>query len=314
VHGWVYEPEEDSALRALALRAFAEALDLPGDDALASARFRERASAFLVDNERGKALTVRIGEQRSVLAASRPSGHVHDTLMLPFEDGETPRAGPGRWIDVALDGQDPTRPSVTTQALLLPPEGLSVISDIDDTVKLSDVHDRRALLERTFLRPFEAVEGTAERYRAWERAGASFHFVSGSPWQLHEPLAALLAQAGFPRATLHLRELRWKSSSALSLFADPEAVKRPQLELLLTTFPARQFVLVGDSAEQDPETYADLARKYPGRILLIAIRDITGEARTGDRYAAVFHDLPDELWVLWTRAEEIPRLAFETGR
>jgi phosphatidate phosphatase APP1 len=270
-----------------------------------------------VDNERGKSLAVCVAGQKYVLSASEAGGHVHDAVTIPAQD-EPLRAGPGRWIDVVLEAHDPARPPVGTpvgtQALLLPPEGVSVISDIDDTVKISEVRDRRALLARTFLQPYEAVDGAAERYGAWERAGASLHFVSGSPWQLHEPLAAFLAQAGFPRATLHLREFRWKDRNTLSLLSDPEAAKRPQLEALLAAFPQRRFVLVGDSGEADPEIYGALARAHPGRILLVAIRDVTDQARSDARYAAAFRELPDPLWMIWTQPDQIPALAFESGR
>ncbi|MHC5210812.1 MAG: phosphatase domain-containing protein [Planctomycetota bacterium] len=73
-------------------------------------------------------------------------------------------------------------------------------------------------------------------------------------------------------------------------------------------------VLVGDPGEQDPETYGAIAREHPGRILHIAIRDVSGEARDDARYAAAFRDLPDTLWVLWTRPDEIRPLVFETAR
>jgi hypothetical protein len=314
VHGWVFEPEHDSPARLLALDAFAEALELPPEDARANALFQERAWPFVVDNERGKALAVRVGELRAVLAGSLPSGHVHDSVTLPAADGVPDRAGPGRWIDVTLDSPDGLGTRDGTQALLLPPEGVSVLSDIDDTVKLSEVRELRALLERTFLRPHEAVDGAAARYRAWERAGASFHYVSGSPWQLHATLSAFLQTAGFPRGTLHLREFRWKERSALSMFGEAAAAKRPELEAWLAAHPRRRVVLVGDSGEQDPELYAALARAHPGRVLLIAIRDVSGEDRGSPRYVEAFRDLPDALWLVWTRPEEIPPLEFETAR
>jgi phosphatidate phosphatase APP1 len=239
---------------------------------------------------------------------------VHDVVRLDAGGLDVPPAGPGRWIDVALAPRDAGRPPVATQALLLPSGGVSVLSDIDDTVKVSEVRDTRALLERTFLRAFEPVDGAAARYRAWERAGATFHYVSASPWQLHAPLAGFLAEAGFPRGTLHLREFRLKDRSALSMFDDAEAVKRPQLEALLESFPERRVVLVGDSGERDPETYGALARAHPGRVLLVAIRDVTGEPRTDPRYEEAFRDLPDALWVLFTHPDGIPPLAFEAAR
>ena len=38
---------------------------------------------------------------------------------------------------------------------------------------------------------------------------------------------------------------------------------------------ALKFVLSGDSGEQDPEIYADILRRFPGRIRAIYIRSVT---------------------------------------
>jgi phosphatidate phosphatase APP1 len=88
--------------------------------------------------------------------------------------------------------------------LCIPPVGVSVISDIDDTIKLTHVHNTRLMLRATFLDEWLAVPGMPELYRDWANQGASFHYVSSSPWQLQQPLEALLVKAGFPPG-----ERRW---------------------------------------------------------------------------------------------------------
>src|SRR5690625_5563263 len=72
---------------------------------------------------------------------------------------------------------------------LLKPEGVSVISDIDDTIKITDIPaGRSVVLENTFFKPFQAVPGMAERYQE-DGAEVAFHYVSGSPWQLYRPIS-----------------------------------------------------------------------------------------------------------------------------
>ena len=97
----------------------------------------------------------------------------------------------------------PQSPKAFTPAqsdlLLVPPEGLSIISDIDDTVKVSNVLNKRELLANTFLREFTPIEGMAALFRRWGRAhGAVFHYVSASPWQLQPELQAFLQDAVRP--------------------------------------------------------------------------------------------------------------------
>ena len=67
------------------------------------------------------------------------------------------------------------------------------------TVKVSNVLNKRELLANTFLREFTPIEGMAALFRRWGRAhGAVFHYVSASPWQLQPELQAFLQDAVRP--------------------------------------------------------------------------------------------------------------------
>ena len=63
-------------------------------------------------------------------------------------------------------------------------QGVSVISDIDDTVKISNVLSKRLLLKHTFYSYFKPVDGMSELYQKWSEQQCQFHYVSASPWQL----------------------------------------------------------------------------------------------------------------------------------
>lgn len=83
---------------------------------------------------------------------------------------------------------------------LIESTGLSVISDIDDTVKITEIPaGLKVVVRNTFFRDFIAAPGIAKMYQKWN--DASFHYVSGSPWQLYEPLSRFLfsEKGGFPK-------------------------------------------------------------------------------------------------------------------
>ena len=63
--------------------------------------------------------------------------------------------------------------------------------------------------------------------------------------------------------------------------------------------PHCDFVLVGDSGEQDPEVYAALIRKFPEQIKKIYIRNVTNEEAGNDRFNAVFGDIDPDRWLLF---------------
>ena len=178
----------------------------------------------------------------------------------------------------------------------MPDEGISVVSDIDDTIKQSSVRDRRELLLNTFARPFAAAPGMAARYRELARDPATrFHYVSSSPIQLYPPLAAFLRDADFPDGSMHLRETT-SLRRLIGKQADSRLHKRAAIQALLRDFPQRRFVLIGDSGEHDPEIYAALAREHPQQVIAIGIRDVTGEARDAARYRHAFTGVDAGAW------------------
>ena len=68
-------------------------------------------------------------------------------------------------------------------AQLLEPEGVSIISDVDDTIKHSNVPDRRDLFRNTFVREFVPVPGMPELYQACAARGAAFRDLD--PWTVY---------------------------------------------------------------------------------------------------------------------------------
>jgi phosphatidate phosphatase APP1 len=302
IHGWIFEPETDDVLRGPAVREFRERLGLDPEEA-SSQIFEERVRLFLVDNERGKRIVVRAAGETHSLAPSGVDGHFRGTLRIPLAAAAPLLKGNMlRYEAVVEDGDDRMFEGLS---YFLQPEGTSVISDVDDTIKISDVLDKRELIRNTFLRKFRAVEGMAAAYSRWAAAGAQFHFVSASPWQLYEPLAAFTQDAGFPGASFHLKQVRLKDSSVLNLLEDPIAYKLVVIEPLMESFPKRRFILVGDSGEKDPEVYGALARKRPEQVMRIYIRDVSGEPADGPRYQEAFRDVPQEKWRLFRDPAEL---------
>lgn len=295
VHALVFESER-RALTAAALRA---ALGLVAEPKDAAERkvFESRAKAFLVDNERGKQVSIRVGGREFPIGASAADGHVRGEFRLPDAD-----AKPVTFTAITRAGD--TREFRGT-AQLLGDTGVSVISDVDDTIKVSHVRDRQKLLRKTFYEPFQAVDGMAAVYRTWATNGASFHYVSASPWQLYEPLAEFTATNGFPAGSWHMKQFRAKDSSFLALFDSPENYKPGVIEPMLRLFPQRRFILVGDSGERDPEIYGALARKFPQQIHRIFVRDVTDENAEAARYQDAFKDVPREKWRIFREPGEV---------
>jgi hypothetical protein len=307
IHGWIYEPGEHRISTRLLRSALG--IDEPPLSALEAQIFAERARFFLVDNERRKAISIRIGDKIEKLSPSIANGHFKGRIDLNEAEFQTLCRSPvvtnGLLCFHTVSDEGQVRPAAGT-IHCLEETGLSVVSDIDDTIKVSQVRDRDALLRNTFCKPFQVVTGMAGLYQSWSQTpNTSFHYVSASPWQLYPSLSEFVRSNGFPAGTFHLKDFRVKDKSFFDLFRSPERYKRGVIEPLLERFPKRRFVLVGDSAEKDPEAYGAMARKYPQRIVRILIRDVTGDAADSDRYRQAFKNVPLERWTIFKSASEI---------
>jgi phosphatidate phosphatase APP1 len=275
---------------------------LAGSDDSRRSTFRERAADFLKNDQSLERVTLtfdkdpeqtvhRIANEKGVPVLSNVNGLVHGRIRL--SDGKA---------QALLKEQGSTSGWLTFRAVspehrgvgairLIEPTGLSVISDIDDTIKISEVPaGKRILATNTFLRDFVAAPELVARYKAL--ADASFHYVSGSPWQLYRPVATFLIEGGhFPAGTFHMKTLRGNlltgvtSLEDLANFVTPEGTHRhkvAEITALMKRFPKRTFILVGDSGEGDPEIYAEIRATFGSRVQEIVIRDVVN-ARQGAR-------------------------------
>jgi phosphatidate phosphatase APP1 len=247
------------------------------DSPLSEAEEGEGALAAVVRSVRGFVtaelpgvpLSVRVGDAEVDVTTDREGYFLvrlrpdPTTLTAPWTRGSVGLAAPYRGLE----------PGHRTDVEVRVPAGdarFGVISDVDDTILETGVQRVRSMLVRTFTGSAltrSAFPGAAELYRELAEGGANpFFYVSSSPWNLHAFLTAFLAHRGFPRGPVLLRDLFGTRAGR-----EPKEVR---LREILELHPHLSFVLVGDSGEEDPRIYADLARAHPGRVLAVYIREV----------------------------------------
>jgi len=307
-----------SRRRVMAMAVLKRILDL--DEAqLESSVFQRRADAFLFQRVAGQPVRIAIGDRLIDVGQTDRAGHFRATFDI---DGiETPVAPGYPWIPYAGivdDDEQAGLTDATTHAeaataggriQLIGDHGLSVISDIDDTVKVTNVANRRELLANTFVREFRAVPGIVDIYRRWqEEPQTAFHYVSASPWQLARCLGGFLDAAGLPAGSMHLKLFRLKDSTPLGRLPSRKRSKRRTIEQIMDEFPSRRFLLVGDSGERDPEVYAAVARRRPEQVSGILVRQVEGKApreKIRSRLDRLARRLPAGTMRIFTEPEEL---------
>ncbi len=333
LHGWIFEQRHFATLRDWwsnlsadddelseeiddeDSREQATSMPTSGPDAKPRLRKRDilkkRSHYFLVDNERGKRIAIELAGDVFISDGSQPNGHFQGTARVERRVVESRRPNPKPGdaardilIPIRVDLDDDDNRIFASDVYFLRDDGISVISDIDDTIKITECTSRRACTRNTFLLPFRTVPGMAELYADWARQGATIHYVSACPWQLYEPLRTFMAESGFPGGPMVMKTFRWKDRSIFDLFDSPEDFKLQHVGGIIERFPKRRFILVGDSGQSDPEAYGAIARRFPDAVKYVLIRDVGG---TQERLRAAFRDVPPGRWQVFKDPSEIER-------
>jgi len=296
IHAWIYK-SPNSVVRKGVLEEILKATYDLSTTPETEHNFDRRINLLISDNRENKKLVIRIAGQDFVLDASQENGHVSSTLALPADLIDAYADQGGIHYIAVLASQDNRH--IEGYIQLIPESGTSVISDIDDTVKVTNVTDHKLLFRNTFYDDFRAVRNMATFYQQLTVHGAVIHFVSSSPWQLYQPLWEFLQKAGFPWTTLDLKYVRFKDKTLLNLFKNGLETKPRQIEPILQHYPDRKFILIGDSGEQDPEVYGDLARRFPRQISSILIHNVDHSQVQDIRYQQAFANIPSHKWQLF---------------
>ena len=156
--------------------------------------------------------------------------------------------------------------------------GLRVISDLDDTVRTTEIlNGVRAMFKNVFVNDEKQmiIPDIVHWYNLMQSQGLSgFHYVSNSPFEAFNAIHDFFRASKLPHG--HFKLKYYGGKSFLGGLWEPAAErKRSGIYEILNEFNQCQFILIGDSGEQDLELYTSLAKERPHQIVAIFIRDVT---------------------------------------
>ena len=172
-----------------------------------------------------------------------------------------------------------------------------VISDIDDTVLQTSATSFIRMMQQTFLynaRTRLPFKGVAAFYRALyegreiDKVENPLYYVSSSPWNLYDMLEDFLEIRQIPAGPLLLRDLGLKADTLFQ--SGHQSHKLKQIEKIFSITGSLPFILIGDSGQKDPEIYREVIRKYPRKVLVAYIRDVS-EARRDKEVQAIMQEV-----------------------
>jgi len=293
LQAWVYRYKNRRRLKHMF--ALMCGVDMRALDEETRAIFYTRMQLFMTDSTSGYQLHVRDEQgNRHILPPTLANGRTHALISLPGHI-----CTHNRKINFLLDKGHEAITNTTNcydiACFFAPPHGISIISDIDDTIKQSFVGNKSKLLRTTFLEEYRPVPQMCEWYQNLAKnTKVAFHYVSSSPLQLYPALCDFMAAKHYPEGSIHLRE----TTRLREVIARPPRAKQHKkavIERLLAKFKQRKFILIGDSGGNDASIYAKIARDYPQQIAAICIRHVLPSARA-QPYEKIFHNIAPSRW------------------
>lgn len=160
-----------------------------------------------------------------------------------------------------------------------------IISDIDDTIIETGATNILKMAQNTFLKnavsrmPFKGVDTFYKALQKGKKGDKCnpFFYVSSSPWNFFDFMEDFMEVNDLPKAPILLRD--YGIDTTKFLMGTHGKHKITQISTILNTYPDLNFVLVGDSGQEDANIYRQIAESFPNRILAVYIRDVAHEEK-----------------------------------
>lgn len=153
-----------------------------------------------------------------------------------------------------------------------------VVSDIDDTLVHSFIHDRILKFRTLMFTQMEkrrAVTHMQELMRSFTARGAVPMYLSNSEQNLYPLIYRFLRHNHFPPGPLFLKQMRKLWDVVMNIKLPPRNThKITTIEEIVDLFPEKKLILMGDNTQQDLSIYLGAAEKYADNIRYIIIRRV----------------------------------------
>lgn len=226
-------------------------------------------------------LTAKFGQTEKTIRTDR-DGYFRLDLSLP-----DPPPSDRLWHQVSLRLESPVTIEVEGD-VFIPKTDCSfvVISDIDDTVMHTGVANKLMMMWRLFASGADsrtAFPGMASFLRALHQGpelgdANPMLYVSRAPWAIYGVLDRFFNRHDIPVGPiLFLRD--WGLTLQHPLPRRGKGHKIGLIQQMITHYAAHPFILIGDSGQRDPEIYAEIAHRFPDRVLAVYIRDVSDDPK-----------------------------------
>lgn len=196
-------------------------------------------------------------------------------------------------------------------AYLVPEEGLTIVSDIDDILRVTKIYQPKEGLLNSFARPFTSWQDMPAIYANWSKSlpNMHFHYLTTTPEQITRNYMQYI-YANYPGGSFDTRPLNFSNAD------ETLSVRKVLLEKIFQTYPKRKFILIADTSNSDVmKDYPLMATEFPGQVQCIFLRN-TSATDSGDRFpydTKGFKDLNQTNYMFFVNADDLTGLNLAAG-
>jgi len=267
------------------------------------------------ENSGGGAVTPAGGSQSITLVGQTTGeGDFDQFVQLANVSGPGGYLAPGndtasiQRLNVYTDGTD----TGNATSYLVPTAGLTIISDIDDILRVTQIYEPTEGLLNSFARPFVPWLNMPSIYANWSRSIPDFHFhyLTTTPEQVTRNYMEFI-YANYPGGSFDTRPLNFSDVSATL------SIRKFLLEKIFQTYPKRKFILVADTSNSDVmKDYPAMATEFPGQVQCIFLRN-TSATDSGDKFpydTSGFQALNQDMYMFFVTPDDLSGLDIVNGQ
>ncbi|EPS31075.1 hypothetical protein PDE_06029 [Penicillium oxalicum 114-2] len=197
-------------------------------------------------------------------------------------------------------------------AYLVPPTGLTVISDIDDILRVTKIYEPKEGLLNSFAKPFTPWENMPDIYRNWSISlpNMHFHYLTTTPEQVTRNYMQFIYST-YPGGSFDTRPLNFSDVSATL------SIRKFLLKKIFETFPQRKFILVADTSNSDVmKDYPEMVTDFPGQVQCIFLRN-TSATDSGDKFpydTSGFKNISQNQYMFFKHPDDLTNLDIANGQ
>lgn len=196
-------------------------------------------------------------------------------------------------------------------AYLVPPTGFTVISDIDDILRITKIYEPKEGLLNSFARPFTPWMNMPDIYANWSRSipNMHFHYLTTTPEQITRNYMDFIYKT-YPGGSFDTRPLNFSDVDATL------SIRKFLLDKIFDTFPTRKFILVADTSNSDVmKDYPELGTTRPDQVQCIFLRNTS--ATDDDKFpydTSGFKGIPQNKYMFFKVPDDLTNLDIVNGQ